>query len=477
MKKIAIIGSGPTGIYTFYSLLNNAAPLSITVFEKADQPGVGMPYSDEDNSRLMLANIASIEIPPIFITYLDWLKQQSAAHLTRYHVDSEKLHDRQFLPRILLGEYFHDRFLAVVAEAKKSGFHVEVHPNAEVTDIKADADGVALSVNDAPFSRRFDLAVVATGHVWPDENETTRAYFPSPWSGLMDAEVRACEVGIMGTSLSGLDAAMAVVMQHGRFSGEQFVVNKGSEGLKITLMSRTGVLPEADFYCPIPYEPLSVLTESVAESEIAKGPDGLLDRIFALMVKELELADPRWCQAISLVTLNADTLRDVWFEDRKKHGPFTWAEANLKEVERNKREKRTVAWRYTVLRLHEVVQAIVPSLSMTESGLNPGWNVCLSIIMPPFHRSLSAGYWRCARQGSLAWSHSVIITTWISAAIRPSSPRQKSVTASTCLLMRAGKSHSETRTFPSPPCVNSLRKPAMTSRTWGKTIRCWRLHH
>lgn len=80
----------------------------------------------------------------------------------------------------------------------------------------------------------------------------------------------------MGTSLSGLDAAMAVVMQHGRFSGEQFVVNKGSEGLKITLMSRTGVLPEADFYCPIPYEPLSVLTESVAESEIAKGWTGCL---------------------------------------------------------------------------------------------------------------------------------------------------------------------------------------------------------
>ncbi|NEM19125.1 NAD(P)-binding protein, partial [Escherichia coli] len=99
MKKIAIIGSGPTGIYTFYSLLTNAAPLSITVFEKADQPGVGMPYSDEDNSRLMLANIASIEIPPIFITYLDWLKQQNAAHLARYSVDKDKLHDRQFLPR------------------------------------------------------------------------------------------------------------------------------------------------------------------------------------------------------------------------------------------------------------------------------------------------------------------------------------------------------------------------------------------
>ena len=47
MKKIAIIGSGPTGIYTFYSLLNNAAPLSITVFEKADQPGVCLLYTSD----------------------------------------------------------------------------------------------------------------------------------------------------------------------------------------------------------------------------------------------------------------------------------------------------------------------------------------------------------------------------------------------------------------------------------------------
>lgn len=49
MKKIAIIGSGPTGIYTFYSLLKNASPLSVSVFEQADEAGVGMPYNDDDN--------------------------------------------------------------------------------------------------------------------------------------------------------------------------------------------------------------------------------------------------------------------------------------------------------------------------------------------------------------------------------------------------------------------------------------------
>ena len=222
---------------------------------------------------------------------------------------------------------------------------------------------MTISVNDRTLADKFDLAVISTGHVWPEEDEATRTFFPSPWSGLMDARIPPCRVGIMGTSLSGLDAAMAVVMQHGEFRDGKFILDSGSEGLNITLMSRTGILPEADFYCLIPYEPLSVLTEFVVENEIAKGPDGLLDRVFALMVKELELADPAWCEKMSLHTLNTDTIREAWFEDRKRHGPFTWAEENLNEVERNKRERRTVAWRYTVLRLHEVVQEIVPHLS------------------------------------------------------------------------------------------------------------------
>ena len=80
MKRIAIIGAGPTGIYTFFSLLNQRTPLCITVYEQTEKAGVGMPYSDEDNSRLMLAIIARIEIPPIFSTYIDWLRSQDDAH-------------------------------------------------------------------------------------------------------------------------------------------------------------------------------------------------------------------------------------------------------------------------------------------------------------------------------------------------------------------------------------------------------------
>ncbi len=187
----------------------------------------------------MLANIASIEIPPIFITYLDWLKEQSDAHLARFKVDKARLHDRQFLPRLLLGEYFRDSFLSIVKEAKRLEFHVDVHESAKVTDIIPTTTGVTLSVNGSVLPEQFDLAVIATGHVWPEEDEATRTFFPSPWSGLMDASIPSCRVGIMGTSLSGLDAAMAVVMQHGEFRDDKFVLDKGSDALKIVLMSRT----------------------------------------------------------------------------------------------------------------------------------------------------------------------------------------------------------------------------------------------
>ncbi|HEY0123248.1 MAG TPA: FAD-NAD(P)-binding protein [Rhizobium sp.] len=367
MKNVAIVGAGPTGIYTFFSLLKAGIPMSLSIYEKAEEAGVGMPYNDDENSRMMLANIASIEIPPITSTYLDWLRTQDEERLARYGVDKSALHDRQFLPRILLGEYFRDQFLALVDATREEGFGVDVHESCEVTDLEATPVGVRLWAAGEPEAKLFDLAVIATGHVWPEDDEATRSYFPSPWSGLIETRIPACKVGIMGTSLSAIDAAMAVVTQHGTFMEEEedalrFDVDANSDGLSITLMSRSGILPEADFYCPIPYEPLKIATEQAINKEVEAGAEGLLDRIYALVASEIRAADPAWSERVALSTLDADSFADAYFADRQRYDPFRWAEYNLREVERNKRDRHTVPWRYAILRLHTVVQEIVSHL-------------------------------------------------------------------------------------------------------------------
>lgn len=371
MKRVAIVGAGPTGIYTLHSLLASDVPIEIAIYEAADEAGVGMPYSDDLNSRLMLANIASIEIPPLISPYLDWLRDQSPEMLSRYGVEKAGLHDRQFLPRILLGQYFRDQFLTLVSQARDRGHVIDINEARRVTDVEVTTGAVHLWAEDDSAPLAYDMAVIATGHVWPDDDETPRAFFPSPWSGMLEAEIPAGPVGIMGTSLSAIDAAMAVAAQHGRFVEEpdeslRFDREVDSDDLTITLMSRTGILPEADFYCPIPYAPLEIATEARIADEIAAGGDGLLDRLFALIQQEIAANDPVWAASVNLADLDAESFADAYFADRIEHDPFRWAAYNLREVERNKRDRRTVPWRYAILRLHEAVQDAVPHLDEAD---------------------------------------------------------------------------------------------------------------
>jgi hypothetical protein len=76
--SIALIGAGPTSIYTLQALLARAAgPLSITIFEEQARAGLGTPYRPGWNDPAMLANIASIELPPVGMTLVEWLARQA----------------------------------------------------------------------------------------------------------------------------------------------------------------------------------------------------------------------------------------------------------------------------------------------------------------------------------------------------------------------------------------------------------------
>lgn len=361
-KRIAIVGTGPTGVYSLQQLLRLDSPPEVTMFEKAGKAGIGMPYSPETVIRSMLANIASIEIPPVVTTYLDWLKDQPAGKLASYGLDADDLDDRKFTPRLLLGQYFRDQLLSLAAAANEAGGRVDIRESCEVLDIRPAKDGLYLKVAKGGSEGPFDRVILATGHEFPGADEATRTWFPSPWSGLIEADIPAARVGIMGTSLSALDAAMAVASQHGRFrrTGDEMSFVPADKGLQITLMSRSGILPEADFYCPIPYEPLSVMTPAAIAACMAE-PEPL-NAVFELFRAELTRADPAFALRIGLGGLTADSFAPAYFAARAESDPFRWARKNLDEVERNKANKVTVPWRYALLRMHERVEEIVADL-------------------------------------------------------------------------------------------------------------------
>ena len=366
-RTVAVVGAGPTGLYTLHHLLLAPEPLVITVFEAGPLAGVGLPYSPEAAQATMLANIASIEIPPLSQSYLDWLREQPESILRLYGVDPADLHDRQFLPRLLLGAWFRDELERMIADAPARGHRVALREAARVTDVAEAGEElrVTFGTADGEESLLFSHVVLATGHDWPEGDRPLAGHFVSPWSGLIEATVPPLAVGVLGTSLSGIDAAMAIACQHGQFDAGEMVfrLRPRSEGLHITLMSRQGLLPEADFWCPLPYQPLRHVTPEALEREAAMGSDGLLDRLWRLFVAELAAADPGYAEALGVAHLSPEGFAEAYFAPRLAADPFVWAEANLAQVDRNAAARRTVGWRYAILRMHEPMETMVARLS------------------------------------------------------------------------------------------------------------------
>lgn len=368
MPRIAIIGSGPTGIYTLKGLIASSIPLSITVFEETPDAGKGTPYHPAVNDRAMLANIASIEIPPIEQSLVAWLQSRSDTRLQELGIERKAIGEREFYPRIVLGEYLAAQFWTLVNRGARAGHSIDVKASHKILDIDLNRADITLSYRRADGSKGegvYDHVVMATGHDWPADTETSPGYFSSPWPAAAIKRIGPVKVGILGTSLSGIDAVVSVATAHGTFLRDQagtlqYSPNPDSAGFCMTMMSRKGLLPEADFYCEMPYQALRACTEEAVKRLIAEKPERLLDEVFELFKQEIALADPEYAAAIGLSLATIEDIADRYFRACQTADPFVWAAFNLVEAKRNKVERRTVRWRYAILRMHEVVALAVP---------------------------------------------------------------------------------------------------------------------
>lgn len=369
--SIAFVGAGPTTIYTLCAFLKAAgAGAEITIFEEQGRAGLGMPYRPGWNDPAMLSNIASVEIPPIEETLIDWLGRQPRARLVRLGIDPDDIDDHAFYPRLALGEYFLEKFTALITHAGERGVAVGVVTRACVTDIVAEGERLRLHVtlaHGSPFAQTFDRVVLATGHQWPEEPEVKPGYFLSPWPATALKRIPPTAVAIRGSSLTAIDAAVALATSHGSFierddGAVTYDITPGSEAFELAMLSRKGLLPEADFFHPVPYEPLAICTPEAIERLISAGGDDLLEQAYSLFRRELGAADPDYARRVGLDTLALEDLAERYFAERSAVDPFEWAEHNLVEARANFEASVTVAWRYAILRMHEVLALIAPHL-------------------------------------------------------------------------------------------------------------------
>lgn len=371
---VAFVGAGPTTIYTLHALLGFAtAPFSLTIFEEQPSVGRGTPYRPGWNDPAMLSNIASVEIPELEESLVDWLARQPKDRLEKLDIEPCEIDDRTFYPRLALGEFFYDQLQAMIARAEENEIDVTVRTRCTVQDAIGGDHGMTLVVKPhrgAIFEQRFDHVVLATGHQWPAEPEVRPGYFLSPWPASALAALPPTRIGLRGSSLSAIDAAVALSRAHGEFveaeDGLVYAPALGTEDFHLTMLSRKGLLPEADFYFPIPYEPLAICTAEAIEELVESNAPDLLDQAFALFKQELAAADPDYAAKINLDALDLEGFCDAFFAERMGVDPFIWAKQNLDEAKANYVSKYTVPWRYAILRMHEVLQLLVPELDAED---------------------------------------------------------------------------------------------------------------
>jgi uncharacterized NAD(P)/FAD-binding protein YdhS len=367
--RLCIIGSGAMGTYLLKRLISRNVPVSIDVFESADEAGKGMPYREGMNADYMLCNAFSREIPPVTRPLIDWLESQPPRELGEWELSTHDLSARAFYPRTLIGDYLGSEFADLCSKAKEAGFDLNVRAGCKVEDIAPAGNRIRVrySKNGEQAEDQFDIVLIATGHSWPAAPRIDDARLVSPWPYTNVEALAEGSIGVLGSSLSAIDVVIALGHAHGQFEEHSdhntWHPKSTRSDLRITMVSRNGVMPEGDFYYPFPYQPLLHLTKDAVAAEIAKGPEGLLQRSFALLCAELDAADADYLKELGAEARTLDGFAAGYFAARQRTGGLAAVKQNLAEMRKSMRNRETVPHRHALLRGHEVFGDILPHLS------------------------------------------------------------------------------------------------------------------
>lgn len=348
---IAILGGGPSGLFVYKRLLESGMhALSITIFEKNERLGAGMPYSTEGANDEHITNVSGNEVPELVTTVTEWISTAPPELLKRFDMVPEKFNEYKVVPRLLFGEYLSDQFNLLIQRAKKAGIETEVLLNTEVTDIIDDAKAVKVVTDNGNHS--FDAVVITTGHHWPKKNEDkVLNYFDSPYPPSKLRIKANYPIAIKGASLTALDALRTLSRENGSYIKTEdgslsYQLHESSTDFKLVMHSIHGLLPGVRFHLEAPQlGKASVLTnEEVQQAMDANDGFIPLDYIFERNFKQpLREQQPEFYEKIKEMSIEAFV--NHMMSLRERLDPFVLFKAECTEAERSFRRKRSVYWK------------------------------------------------------------------------------------------------------------------------------------
>jgi hypothetical protein len=357
--RIGILGGGPSGLFVFKRLVESGRrDLEISLFEKKDQLGSGMPYSYEGANEEHITNVSGNEIPEIVSSMKEWIRTAPVEVLKPYDMVAEKFNEYKVVPRLLFGQYLADQFKLLLKQSKKQGVIVHTYLNTIVTDLVDERELQEVQVITEQGSYKFDHVVMTTGHYWPTKNEgLIPGYFDSPYPpAKLKLDINFA-VAIKGASLTAIDAIRTMARQNGVFLKEQdgtvsYRLNPKSDKLRMVMHSIDGLLPAIRFHLEDTHllgKPLLTEQEITASKEANDGfvpLDLLFNRNFKDAIRE---QDPALYELIKEMSL--EEFVEKMMSLRARLDPFVVFRAEFIEPETWIRTRKSIYWKEALAEL------------------------------------------------------------------------------------------------------------------------------
>ena len=354
LKQVAIVGAGPSGLFMFKSLLENGAKdMVITIFEKKDLLGAGMPYSHEGANKEHITNVSANEIPALVTPVSDWIKTVPEDILLSYAISREYFNEYKVLPRLLFGKYLESQFELLIMAAELAAIELHIFSDTAIADVLDHPEENRVSITDfSGRSWKFDTVIICTGHSWPKNKEgKVPGYFDSPYPPAKLGIITNHAVAIKGSSLTAIDAIRTLARHNGTFFRDEqnelrYSVAPSSPDFKIMMHSRSGLLPAVRFHLENSHlVNEGVLTENEIEANKLEN-DGFLslDFIFEQDFKKLLAEkDPLLYEKIKDYSLEDFT--SLVMERRDKQAPFVLFKKEYAEAARSIKKEESIYWK------------------------------------------------------------------------------------------------------------------------------------